>query len=156
QMFGKPLALLAPGTAGPRVSGTVRFVNEPTESPAYNVAGILRGRDPKLRGTYVAVGSHHDHVGFGPVVDHDSLRAFNDVVRKAGGDAPQPRNVTDDQWARIRAITDSLHKLHGGARPDSIFNGADDDGSGTVLALEVAEALAPATNRPARSVLFVF
>ena len=156
RIFGKPLATLSAGATGQRVSGSIRFVNEPTEAPAYNVVGILRGRDVKLRNTYVAVGAHHDHVGMGPVVDHDSIRAFNDVVRKLGGDAPQPRNVTEDQWTRIRAIIDSLHRLHGGPRPDSIFNGADDDGSGTVMALEIAEALAPAANRPARSVLFVF
>jgi Zn-dependent M28 family amino/carboxypeptidase len=41
---------------------------------------------------------------------------------------------------------------------DSIFNGADDDGSGTVALLEIAERLAalPAAERPARSVLFVW
>jgi Peptidase family M28 len=41
---------------------------------------------------------------------------------------------------------------------DSIFNGADDDGSGTVAMLEVAEYLSalPAAQRPARSILFVW
>ena len=41
---------------------------------------------------------------------------------------------------------------------DSIFNGADDDGSGTVAVLEIAERLAslPAAERPARSILFVW
>ena len=38
---------------------------------------------------------------------------------------------------------------------DSIYNGADDDGSGTVALLEVAEALMRGP-RPRRSVLFVF
>lgn len=41
---------------------------------------------------------------------------------------------------------------------DSIFNGADDDGSGTVAMLEIAEHLAslPQARRPARSILFVW
>jgi hypothetical protein len=41
---------------------------------------------------------------------------------------------------------------------DSIFNGADDNASGTAALLEVAEALAhlPANQRPARSVLFAW
>lgn len=41
---------------------------------------------------------------------------------------------------------------------DSIFNGADDDGSGTVAMLEIAEYLAslPENRRPARSILFVW
>ena len=40
--------------------------------------------------------------------------------------------------------------------PDKIFNGADDDGSGTVAVLSIAEALAHAAKRPKRSVLFVW
>ena len=41
---------------------------------------------------------------------------------------------------------------------DSIFNGADENGSGTVALLEIAERMAalPQTQRPARSVLFVW
>lgn len=40
--------------------------------------------------------------------------------------------------------------------PDKIFNGADDDGSGTVAVLAIAEALAKARSRPKRSILFVW
>jgi len=39
---------------------------------------------------------------------------------------------------------------------DAIYNGADDDGSGTTALLSMAEALANATVRPRRSVLFVW
>ena len=44
------------------------------------------------------------------------------------------------------------------ARADSIRNGADDDGSGTVSVLEIAEYFAkmPAAKRPKRSLLFVW
>jgi Zn-dependent M28 family amino/carboxypeptidase len=38
-------------------------------------------------------------------------------------------------------------------RPDSIFNGADDDGSGTAVLLEIAEKFV--TEKPARSIIFV-
>jgi Zn-dependent M28 family amino/carboxypeptidase len=38
---------------------------------------------------------------------------------------------------------------------DSIYNGADDDASGTAVLVEVAEALASLETRPRRSVLFV-
>jgi Zn-dependent M28 family amino/carboxypeptidase len=38
---------------------------------------------------------------------------------------------------------------------DSIFNGADDDASGTVAVMEVAEAMASMSPAPRRSVLFV-
>lgn len=40
--------------------------------------------------------------------------------------------------------------------PDKIWNGADDDGSGTVAVLAIAEALAKSKIRPKRSVLFVW
>jgi Zn-dependent M28 family amino/carboxypeptidase len=41
-------------------------------------------------------------------------------------------------------------------RLDSIANGADDDGSGTVAVAEIAEAFATAKVKPKRSVLFVW
>jgi hypothetical protein len=42
------------------------------------------------------------------------------------------------------------------AEGDKIFNGADDDGSGTVATMAIAEALAKSPARPKRSVLFVW
>ncbi len=53
------------------------------------------------------------------------------------------------------------HYDHVGTNPnargdDKIWNGADDDGSGTVAVLSIAEALAKAKTRPKRSVLFVW
>ncbi len=50
---------------------------------------------------------------------------------------------------------DSLRRIRPGRR-DSISNGADDDGSGTVTVLEIAEALASAPVKPKRSILFVW
>lgn len=43
-----------------------------------------------------------------------------------------------------------------GPRDDVIYNGADDDGSGTVAVLSIAEALAKSGRKPKRSVLFVW
>ena len=52
------------------------------------------------------------------------------------------------------------HYDHVGVGPavngDAIYNGADDDGSGTSALLAIAEALAKAKARPKRSVLFVW
>ena len=155
KIFRRPLDGLTVGATGLPLNGRVGFVDVATEAPAYNVVGILRGRDARFRGTYVAVGAHHDHIGFSQPVDHDSIRAFNAVVRVRGADDPPPRQVSPEQWTRIRTILDSLRARHG-VRLDSINNGADDDGSGTVLALEIAEALATAPQKPRRSVIFVF
>jgi hypothetical protein len=158
QILGGPSDALVTGAPGKPVTGNVGFSNKPTEAPTHNVVGIIRGRDPRLRNTYVAVGAHHDHDGIGRPVDHDSIRAFNRIVRPRGADdpAPQAARITPEQWASIRQIIDSLHTLHGGPNIDSIFNGADDDGSGSVLALEMAEAIARSPQKPLRSIVFVF
>jgi hypothetical protein len=57
-----------------------------------------------------------------------------------------------DEWVII-----SCHHDHNGADGDRVFNGADDNGSGTVGMLEIAEAYALAAqdgHRPKRSILF--
>ena len=125
----------------------------PLPYPARNVIGIVRGADPALRQTYIAISAHNDHLGTRrTAVDHDSLRAFNRVVRPFGADSRQ-RPATPDEAARIRAVLDSLRAARP-ARADSIANGADDDGSGTVALIEIARSLV-AGPRPRRSVLLV-
>jgi Zn-dependent M28 family amino/carboxypeptidase len=76
---------------------------------AFNVIGVVRGSDPTLSRTYVALGAHYDHIG---------------VVAPVQG--------------------------------DSIANGADDDGSGSVSLLAIARSLQQAPVRPKRSTLFVW
>jgi hypothetical protein len=139
--------------SGKTVSGSMRFSDTP--APARNVIGILPGSDPSLKGEYVAIGAHNDHIGFDhSPVDHDSLRAFNTVVRPGGADDPE-RPATADEAKRIRVILDSLRRVHT-PRRDSIYNGADDDGSGTVALLEIAESLVNASVKPKRSILFIW
>jgi Peptidase family M28 len=153
-ILGADPATLAPGASGANtLSGRYDFSRAPVAFPARNVVGILRGSDPALRNEYVSLSAHHDHVGFDHhPVDHDSLRAFNRVVRPMGADSPM-RPASSDEQVKIRAILDSLRRIRG-PRPDSIRNGADDDGSGTVAILEIAEAFAGG-ERPRRSILFV-
>jgi len=152
-LLGGDPSSMTPGTAGRTASGSIGYAPKQVAYPARNVVAILRGSDSKLRNTYIALTAHNDHVGFDhSPVDHDSLRAYNRVVRPMGADSP-PRPPTDDEAARITAIRDSLRKVRP-PRLDSIRNGADDDGSGTVSILEIAEALAGAPH-PRRSILFV-
>jgi hypothetical protein len=128
----------------------------PTPYPARNVIGVLPGRDATLRSEYVSITGHNDHVGVCmSAVDHDSIRAFNRVLRPMGVDT-RTWNETPEADAQVHKILDSLRRLHP-ARPDSICNGADDDGSGTTAILELAEYFAtlPAAERPRRSLLFV-
>jgi Zn-dependent M28 family amino/carboxypeptidase len=70
------------------------------------------------------------------------------VVALVEGDDPRLKN----EWVIV-----SAHYDHNGADGTQIFNGADDNGSGTVALLEIAEAYALAAKagqRPKRSVLF--
>lgn len=157
EIMGAPLSTLARGTRGKVVSASVRFDDQPTPYAARNVIAIVRGSDPVLRNEYVALGAHSDHVGVAArAVEHDSLRSYYRVMRPEGAQrrGAQPGAPTPEQWARIRASIDSLRKLRA-PRMDSISNGADDDGSGSVALLEIAEALADAP-RARRSVLLVW
>jgi len=153
-LLGGPPRGMTRGTASGRViSGSLRFGE--VRAPARNVIAILPGSDPALKGEYVAIGAHNDHIGFNhEPLDHDSLRAFNTVVRPGGEDDPN-RPATAEEMTRIRAILDSLRRIHP-PRRDSIYNGADDDGSGSVALLEIAEALVNAPTKPKRSILFIW
>ena len=137
---------------------SARFPGSAVPSYARNVIAILRGSDPVLRNEYVAIGAHNDHVGIRkPPVDHDSLRAYNLELTRLG--APvwdrTKRALRDSLRSVIKINMDSLRKIRP-ARLDSISNGADDDGSGTVTVLEIAEALAAMPEKPKRSILFVW
>jgi hypothetical protein len=155
RLLGADPATLRPGAAGRTARLDVRYANEPTAAPAQNVVAVLPGSDPALRGQYVAIGAHNDHDGLADrPVDHDSLRAFNTVMRPRGAE-DQPGEPTAAQQARIRAILDSLRAVNP-RRVDSVYNGADDDGSGSMAMLEIAEALAAQPTRPRRSLLLVW
>ncbi len=150
------LGLLPGGEKGTffQVVPNVRPRNTTEHAAARNVIAIFPGTDPALRGEYVSITAHNDHIGFSRFgVDHDSLRAFNTVVRPQGADSPV-RDPTPDEARRVRQILDSLRRVHP-PRLDSIYNGADDDGSGTIALIEIAEAFAKGNAKPRRSILFV-
>jgi hypothetical protein len=143
-MLGVSPDSAAVGAVGTSLGGSPLFVQ--AVQPARNVVAILPGSDSTLQGQYVAFGAHNDHVGFNHTpVDHDSLRAFNTARR----------GLPADRVAQLRVNLDSLRRLRP-ARADSIFNGADDDASGSMALLEIAEAFAGATLKPRRSLLFVW
>jgi hypothetical protein len=91
-----------------------------------NVVGMVEGGDPKLKDTYVFFGAHLDHVGYREAAGGRGGRAGG---AGAGGT--------------------------GASEPDLIFNGADDDGSGSTGLMGIAKAFATGP-RPRRSVIFVW
>ncbi|MCU0634395.1 MAG: M28 family peptidase, partial [Gemmatimonadaceae bacterium] len=151
-MGGKAMDSLVVGTAGATFTNDLR----PTETPVdvRNVVGILRGSDPALRNSFVAIGAHNDHVGIAPrAVDHDSLKAYNDALwaLRAKGEKPFSASMREQVKVDVGAL-----RTRGPARADSVYNGADDDGSGSMGVLEIAEAFAKAPRTPKRSLLFVW
>ncbi|HMH25119.1 MAG TPA: M28 family peptidase, partial [Gemmatimonadaceae bacterium] len=130
----------------------------PTEYPARNVVAMIRGSDPKLREQYVAIGAHNDHIGWSTSpVAHDSIYVVNHLFR-TGGAEDRPPQLDTAQQAQVNALIADIRKRSNGAsaRPDSIYNGADDDGSGSVSALEIAQYFAAQKVKPKRSLLFVW
>jgi hypothetical protein len=122
--------------------------------PSRNVIAILPGSDAALRGQYVLVGAHNDHVGLvlDRPFDHDALRAYNRVMRPQGAnDRPAP--PTPEQQARIDSLMAYARSIRS-PRADSVMNGADDDASGTGVLLEIAERFATSAP-PKRSIIFI-
>lgn len=156
-LFGKPIDQVAKGTEGKQLSASVNFTAAPV--PTRNVVAILPGTDPKLKSQYVLIGAHNDHVGYNNrPADHDSLKAFAEVFLIQGADSrPTPESLKDPvKWAMVNGKIAAARRVNPAARADSIFNGADDDGSGSMTVLEVAEAFAKGTIKPKRSVIFIW
>ena len=151
---GQPLESMAPGTVGTTVTASLDYLELPSQF-ARNVVAIIPGSDPALRGQYVAIGAHNDHVGINTPVDRDSIKAFNDA-RNRMLLANRMLALTPEQLATIRVDMDSIRRAHPVARLDSINNGADDDGSGSMGVLEIAEAVQAMKVKPKRSTLFVW
>ncbi|MBZ5559284.1 MAG: M28 family peptidase [Acidobacteriia bacterium] len=94
-----------------------------------NVVALVEGSDAQLKNTYIAFGAHYDHVGY----------AEGEVDR------------TDNGARRLGA----KGRVTPGAEDDRIWNGADDDGSGTVALMALMKAFADGPH-PKRSLLFVW
>jgi Peptidase family M28 len=94
-----------------------------------NVVGVIEGSDPKLKDTFVTFGAHYDHVGY----------SEGEIVPGATGQRRQG----------------AVGRVKDGAIEDRIWNGADDDGSGTATLLGVAKAFA-AGPKTKRSLMFLW
>lgn len=158
-LLGGPIATAAKGMLGKTFSSNVRQVLV-SVAPGRNVVAVLPGSDPKLSGQYVAIGAHNDHIGYGQGTqgESDSLKAWGAIAHPAGAEGGRnlvTNPLTADEWSSVNAEIAAMRKFYP-PRPDSIFNGADDDGTGTVSVLELAEAFAKGKMKPKRSILFVW
>ena len=129
-----PAAQISPAIAATLVAGTGKTL----ESLA-KAAETARGTPP--------VPLPNARVDVRTAVDRHIVPDRNVVAMLEGSD-PRLKN----EWVIV-----SAHFDHNGADTTQIFNGADDNGSGTVALIEIAEAYALAAkegHRPKRSVLF--
>jgi hypothetical protein len=155
-LLGKSATAAMRGDQGP--TATIDIRERTVAAPTRSVVAIIPGTDPKLKNEYIVIGAHSDHIGVStarPIVEHDSLKAYNFVARVEGADTRNAPAPTAEQWIRINALKDSLRKVYP-ARLDSISNGADDDGSGSVSILEIAEAFQKGAIKPKRSLIFIW
>jgi predicted small lipoprotein YifL len=135
---------------------------------AFYASDLLEGRQAGTRGAELAaayIASELAAIGLEPAGDDGTyVQAFP----MAGFGGPSLSDSSANVVAILRGADPALadefvalgaHYDHVGVGApvagDSIYNGADDDGSGTVALLELAEALA-GNPPPGRSVLFVF
>jgi hypothetical protein len=86
------------------------------DKDAKNVIGVVEGTDPALKGEYVVLGAHYDHVGTSETRDYGRM---------------------------------------GGRGDDTIWNGADDNGSGTSCMLALAQAFGEGRITARRSVVIM-
>ena len=129
-----PVAQISPAVAESLIAGTGKTLEELARA-----SETVHGSTPlPLPGTRVTVTT---------AVDRHIVPDRNVVALLEGSD---PR--LKDEWVIV-----SAHYDHNGADATQIFNGADDNGSGVVALIEIAEAYALAAkegHRPKRSILF--
>jgi len=85
-----------------------RVVLEHHDVTGYNVVGVVRGADPVLRDSYVALGAHYDHIGIQPATNGDSIANGADddasgsigllAVARAMAAGPRPRRSVLFVW----------------------------------------------------------
>ncbi|HKY60517.1 MAG TPA: M20/M25/M40 family metallo-hydrolase [Gemmatimonadota bacterium] len=135
---------------------------------AFLASDELAGRATPSPGLERAAGylaAEFERLGLEPGGDGGTFVQRYPLPGSSDGGAPAAPNVVAilrgaDPALRETYVVFSAHMDHVGTGPpdaagDSIYNGADDDASGTAALVEVAEAFASLPDAPARSLLFL-
>jgi Peptidase family M28 len=132
---------------------------------SFIASDALEGRSTPSRGLDLAaeyIAAQFRRAGLEPAGDDGFFQTASVTLR--GADKPiTARNVIGVLRGTDPALKDTYvlvtaHYDHLGIRPgegDTIYNGANDDGSGTVSVIELASALASMKQRPRRSIVFM-
>jgi hypothetical protein len=101
-----------------------------------NVVAVIPGSDPKLKDTCVVFGAHYDHLGYQMAI-------------------PQLRAASAAPAGQPAATVLPGHERRTPAPTDRVYNGADDDGSGSAALLALAKTFINGP-KPKRSLMFVW
>ncbi len=144
---------------------------------SFIASDLLEGRGTPSRGLDLAaqyIAAQFRRAGLEPAGD-DGYFQTADWVQPRRNNNPEPTQPTNAPPVKVRNVIGLLrgsdpvlkdtyilvtaHYDHLGIREnlegDKIFNGANDDGSGTVSVMELAAALASMKTRPKRSLVFM-
>jgi hypothetical protein len=109
------------------------------------------GQNPTKSGETLPSANLEKQVNMGIVTKPEIVYTQNVVAIWEGSDP-----VLKNEMVAIGAHYDHIGMNPNSANTDKISNGADDDGSGTVSVLSIAEALGKSKMRPKRSILLVW
>jgi len=153
------------------------FANSLRGHVSFLASDLLEGRDTPSRGLDIAaeyIASNFRRMGLEPAIGDSYFQPVPIPARVAKGDRPATTGGTANNIVGVLRGSDpalketyviiSSHYDHLGIAPpddkrvtgdDRIFNGANDDASGTASVLEIANALASLHPRPRRSVVVI-
>jgi hypothetical protein len=124
----------------------------------------MRGRatpSRELEKTAAYIAAHFERLGLRPLGNDSSFIQYYPLPTERTSRAPNVVGMVEgsDTALRREYIVFSAHMDHVGVgapvNGDSIYNGADDNGSGTAAVMALAEAFARAKERPRRSIIFL-
>jgi hypothetical protein len=138
---------------------------------SFLASDLLEGRGTPSRGLDVAaeyIAAQYRRAGIGPGPqgyfqvaprallerDGDAAKGRPGELRNVVGVLPGADPALRDTWVILSAHYDHLG-IRGEGEGDHIYNGANDDASGTAALMAVAEALAASPQRPRRSLAFL-
>ena len=139
----------APGM--PMITASAAMIKALFQGEKLDGTQILNQREAGLPGESFEL-SAQKRVNFTVANSYEETTTQNVVAILEGRDP-----VLKNEYVAVGAHYDHVGVRTGaGITGDKIFNGADDDGSGTVAVLAMAEALSHSPIKPKRSVLFIW
>ncbi len=130
-------------------SGAKRLINV-KESKDPNEVSLS---DPELEKVYKTLKPGINEVKFSLKTVAPNKKPIK--LRNVIGVLPGSDPVLKDTYVLVTAHYDHIGEKANCGTPDCIYNGANDDGSGTVSVIELASALSKLKTRPKRSIVFM-